>query len=78
MNHLAKGQSMVTGSSFASLESIGRYIRFAVRSLLKAPGFAVIAILVIAVGIGANTAVFSVIRFCSSPSPIPTHDRWCI
>ena len=32
------------------------------RSLLKAPGFTVVAILVIAVGIGANTAVFSVIN----------------
>ena len=51
-----------SGSSFLPLESIGRDIRFAVRSLLKAPGFAVVAILVIAVGIGANTAVFSVIN----------------
>src|SRR3974377_2391532 len=50
------------GSSFLSLESIWRDLRFAVRSLLKAPGFAVVAILVIAVGIGANTAVFSVIN----------------
>src|SRR3974377_1847640 len=50
------------GSSFLSLESIWRDIRFAVRSLLKAPGFTVVAILVIAVGIAANTAVFSVIN----------------
>src|SRR5215472_12769975 len=62
MNHLAKGRSVATGSSFGTLESIWRDIRFAMRSLLKAPGFAVIAILVIAVGIGANTAVFSVIN----------------
>ena len=56
------GQSAAVGSSFLSLEFIWRDIRFAVRSLLKAPGFTVIAILVIAVGIGANTAVFSVIN----------------
>ena len=55
-------QSASAGSSFLSFESIWRDIRFAVRSLLKAPGFTVIAILVIAVGIGANTAVFSVIN----------------
>ena len=56
------GQSVSAGSSFMSAEYIWRDIRFAVRSLLKAPGFTVVAILVIAVGIGANTAVFSVIN----------------
>ena len=54
-------QGVAAGSSFLSVESIWRDIRFAVRSLLKAPGFTVIAILVMAVGIGANTAVFSVV-----------------
>jgi putative ABC transport system permease protein len=49
-------------SSFVSFEYIWHDVRFAVRSLLKAPAFTVVAILVIAVGIGANTAVFSVIN----------------
>jgi predicted permease len=44
------------------LEDAGRDFRFAVRSLAKMPGFTAIAILVMAVGIGANTAVFSVIN----------------
>ena len=57
-----KEQSVPAGSSFVSFESAWRDIRFALRSLLKTPGFAVVAILVIAVGIGANTAVFSVIN----------------
>ena len=43
------------------LENGWRDLRFALRSLAKTPGFTVIAILVIAVGIGVNTAVFSVI-----------------
>jgi putative ABC transport system permease protein len=43
------------------VENAWRDLRFALRSLGKTPGFAAIAILVIAVGIGVNTAVFSVI-----------------
>ncbi|HWC18432.1 MAG TPA: ABC transporter permease [Terriglobales bacterium] len=48
--------------SFPWFEDAWRDLRFALRSLAKVPSFAVIAILVIAVGIGANTAVFSVIN----------------
>ncbi|MFT4113903.1 ADOP family duplicated permease [Silvibacterium sp.] len=44
------------------LEDLWRDLRFALRSLGKTPGFTLIAILVIAVGIGVNTAVFSVIN----------------
>jgi len=44
------------------IEDIWRDLRFALRSLAKTPGFTAIAILVIAVGIGVNTAVFSVIN----------------
>jgi putative ABC transport system permease protein len=44
------------------IESGWRDLRFALRGLAKTPGFTLIAILVIAVGIGVNTAVFSVIN----------------
>jgi predicted permease len=49
-------------NSFAFFEGILRDLRYAVRSLSHAPGFAITVILIMALGIGANTAVFSVMN----------------
>src|SRR5215212_12071425 len=48
----------------------------AFRSLLKAPGFATVAILTLAIGLGANTAIFSAVySILLKPLPFPESDR---
>src|SRR6267143_3609667 len=60
-----------------NMETFGHDIRYAVRNLRKTPGFAVIAVLTLALGIGASTAIFSVLNnILMEPFPYPGAQRY--
>ncbi|MCK5650181.1 MAG: ABC transporter permease, partial [Gemmatimonadetes bacterium] len=59
-------------SGGSSMSTIGQDLRYAFRTLAKAPGFTAIVILILGIGIGANTAVFSVLKAAFlQPLPYP-------
>lgn len=51
-------------------------VRYAIRTLRKSPGFALVAILTLGLGIGATTAIYSVVdTILLQPLPFPDSDR---
>lgn len=59
------------------METLAQDIRYALRTLGKSPGFALVAILTLALGIGASTAIFSVLEnILMEPFPYPDAQRY--
>jgi putative ABC transport system permease protein len=57
------------------LERLAADLRYAARMLRKNPGFTTVVVLTLALGIGANTAIFSVIHAALTPYAIPHPER---
>jgi putative ABC transport system permease protein len=59
-----------------AIESVGRDVRYALRQLRRSPGFAATAIVILALGIGASTAIFSAVDpILFEPLPYPHASR---
>jgi putative ABC transport system permease protein len=59
------------------METLRQDIRYSLRNLQRTPGFAVVAVLTLALGIGASTAIFSILEnILMEPFPYPDAQRY--
>ena len=64
-------------NTFSGFDTFARNLKYGARALRRSPGFALASIVVIALGIGVNAALFTVVRsVLLRPLPFPESDGW--
>jgi len=61
-NHVVMKERSIGADAALGLDSVGRDVMYALRQLRRSPGFAATAVVTLALGIGANIVVFSVLN----------------
>jgi putative ABC transport system permease protein len=63
-------------SGFPLLDAIGQDVRYGARTIRRQPGFSLLIVALVGLGVGANTAIFSLVNaVLLRPLPYPNHER---
>src|SRR5215471_20195372 len=60
------------------LETVWQDVRYGLRQMRKNPGFSVMAVLIVTIGVGASTTLFSITDTVLRKGIYPTNDRWAV